>query len=116
METFIMTSNFKPPAPIRDKKHLAFVASLPCCIEGRTGNVVPHHLLRGTGEKCGGRKSGDNWTIPLGAETHMDLHAWGDETWYLGKSDIDGPALAKALYEATGDYEQALNVLKGDGG
>ena len=106
-----MTTNFKPPAPIRDKKHLAFVASLPCCITGRTDGIEVHHLLRGTGEKCGNRKSGDNWVIPMEWTEHQALHAWGKEVEWLGWSNIDGPALAKALYEATGDYERALEIL-----
>ena len=107
-----MPANPKPPAPIRDRKHLAFVASLPCCITGTPHGVVCHHLLRGTGEKCGGRKSGDNWAIPLCGNMHAELHADGNETRFLKRWGIDGPALAKALYEASGDYEQACKAIQ----
>ena len=103
----------KPPPPIRDRKHMAFVASLPCCITGISYKVVAHHLLRGTGEKCGGRKSGDDKTIPLCTEAHTALHGIGDEEGFLKGQGIDGPALAKALYEASGDYELACAILRG---
>lgn len=104
----------KPPPPIRDRKHLAFVAGLPCCITETPYGVVYHHLLRGTGEKCAGRKSGDNWVIPLCGDMHHELHADGNETRFLKQWGIDdGPALAKVLYEATGDYERACAILRG---
>ena len=103
----------KPPRPIRDRKHLAFVASLPCCITETPYGVVYHHLLRGTGEKCGGRKSGDNWVLPLCGNMHHELHADGNETQFLESYGIDGPALAKALYETKRDYERACAILRG---
>ena len=101
----------KPPRPIRDRKHCVFVASLPCCITGSTAGVQAHHLLR-TSEKAKGRRSGDNWTIPMEWTEHQALHVWGNETEWLGWSNIDGPALAKALYEASGDYEQACKAIQ----
>lgn len=104
----------KPPKPIRNKAHLKFVASLPCCISTAPDPQV-HHLLRGTGEKCGNRKSGDNWVIPLRHDLHTKLHAGGDETGFLKVWNIDGPALAKQLWDATGNYERACAILRGDG-
>ena len=44
---------------------------------------------------------------------HHQLHADGNETGFLESHGIDGPALAKALYEATGDYERACAILRG---
>jgi len=102
----------KPPKPVRDKAHLAFVAGLPCCITGRTDGVQAHHLLK-TSEKCMGRRSGDDKVIPLHHEIHTALHGSGDETAFLDICVIDGPALARALYAATGDHEQGLRVVRG---
>ena len=103
----------KPPAPIRDKKYIAFVGSLFCCIPGCGRNSgPPHHLLR-TPEKCAGRKSGDDKILPMCPEHHRALHLNGDETGFLERNGIDGPALARALYEASGDYEHACAILRG---
>lgn len=102
----------KPPKPIRDKAHLAFVAGLPCCITGRTDGVQAHHLLK-TSEKCMGRRSGDDKVIPLHHEMHTDLHRGGDETAFLRWYCIDPLDLARALYAATGDHEQGLRVVRG---
>ena len=106
-----MPANPKPPPLIRDRRHLAFVASLPCCITGRTDGVQVHHLLR-VPEKCCGRRSGDNHAIPLHHEKHTALHRDGNEQAYLTTYDIDGPALAKALYEASGKYELACKAIQ----
>ena len=108
-----MIANPKPPPPISDRKHLAFIRSLYCCITGTPYGVVCHHLLRDTGEKCGDRKSGDNWVLPICGNMHHELHADGNETRFLESYGIDGPALARALYEATGDYERACAILRG---
>ena len=105
-----MSANPKPPRPIRDRKHLAFVASLPCCVSGWIP-VQVHHLLR-TPEKAMGRRSGDNHVIPLHWEMHTRLHSSGNETRFLEIHGIDGPSLAKALYEASGDYEQSCKAIK----
>jgi hypothetical protein len=103
----------KPPAPIRDRKHVKFVAGLSCCIPGcGRQSGPPHHLLR-TPEKCAGRKSGDDKVLPMCPDHHHALHMNGDETEFLKFHGIDGPALAAALYEATGDYEQACAILRG---
>lgn len=105
----------KPPPPIRDKKHLAWLHELPCCISGSTVNVVAHHLLR-TPEKAMGRKSGDNHTIPLASHIHMALHRDGNETRFLKQYGIDGPALARRLWEVSGDIEAGQRVLGGGDG
>lgn len=106
-----MPACHKPDRPVRDKAHIAFLRQLPCCITGRTDGVQAHHLLR-TSEKAMGRRSGDDKVIPLDHYMHMCLHASGDETKFLGSHGIDGPALANALYAATGDHEQGLRVLR----
>ena len=108
-----MIANPKPPPPIRDRKHMAALCKLPCCIpDCGWQSGPPHHLLRGS-DKCGGRRAGDNFALPMCHKHHHELHMDGNEPRFLASHGIDGPALAKALYEATGDYEQACAILRG---
>ena len=97
---------YKPPT-----KHELFVGGLCCAVTGTPDGVVVHHILR-SGEHGMGKRSSDRWAIPLHWEVHNALHADGNETRFLESYGIDGPALARALYEATGDYEQACKALQ----
>lgn len=83
---------------IRSRAYLAHIHTKRCCICGYSP-VQAHHLLRTpTNERGIGRKSGDNWCLPLCMACHDELHRVGDEACYLARFDIDGPALAKLLY------------------
>jgi hypothetical protein len=63
----------KAPKPKRSASHLDYVRSLPCCVTGRTDNVVAHHV-----ENAGmGRKCSDLLTVPLTAEMHDYYHQHG---------------------------------------
>ena len=94
----------------KPKEHLALVASLPCAACGRQP-VQAHHLLRTPDHEHGtGKRSGDNWTIPLCGECHTTLHRDGNETRWLAARVIDGPALAATLWAAK-DYEEAANII-----
>lgn len=103
------------PQPVRrerdgmDRKHLANIRDLPCCVTGMVSAVEAHHLLR-SGEHGTGRKSSDQWAIPLNAEIHRALHAAGDEDEFLAKHGVDGRALAKSLWAARGDIEAMMRV------
>lgn len=90
---------FKNERPIRDKRYLMWVATLPCCVCKRHGPSECHHLLRGTGQKGMGVKSGDNYCLPLCAECHRALHANGDETGFFQLHDIDPIEKADNLYK-----------------
>lgn len=94
----------KPPPPIRHPHHLRLVASLPCLISGNPYNVQAHHLLR-TGEHCMGRKSGDDWAVPLRQDLHRELHEGPlDEPEYFkewGLAHDDVKAIAQGLYRLT---------------
>ena len=101
----------KPPKPIRDKPHLEFVAGLPCCVCG-SEPVQVHHVLR-SGEHAMGRRSGDNWAIPLCFGCHNSLHMDGSEGRWCAERGIHAEALATGLYAASGDTEAALDVIGG---
>ena len=99
--------NFKPPPPIRDESHLANLRECCCVICQTTLNVEPHHLLR-TPEKAMGRRSGDNWAIPLcgGLDGHHrgseSVHANGDETAWFNAFGIDPQQLAADFWAMRG--------------
>ncbi len=85
------------PKRLVDKSHLARVAEKACCC-CRRWPVEVHHLLRGPFIRGTGRKSGDNWCIPMCTECHRGLHGLGNETEYLEAWHVDGPALALELW------------------
>ena len=87
---------------IRDPKHLRMVRQLPCCLTWRTYGVEVHHLLR-TGEHAMGRRSGDNWAIPLANFLHRQLHDGPmDEQEFLAKHGLDNSLkVANRLYMLT---------------
>ena len=101
------------PGPWRSKAYLAWVRSLPCCVTGKTDGVVAHHLLRGTGEKCGGRRSGDNWAIALHWKVHDALHADGNEERFLAERGMDDPVDLATRLHAEWTDEQGLRVVRG---
>ncbi len=76
----------------RDKAHLSFVATQPCLVCQHT--PCDAHHLRFAQPRALGRKSSDEFTVPLCREHHRDLHRSGNErNWWL-KAGI------KALDEA----------------
>jgi len=91
-----MLANFRPAPLFRSRAYLAHVASLGCCI--CRASAQAHHLLR-AGGKAMGRKAGDDMTIPLCAAHHTELHADGNEPRWLASHGIDGPALARRIYQ-----------------
>lgn len=86
------------PIIVRDPKHLKAMSELPCLVTGDTSGVQVHHLLR-SGQKALGRKSGDNYCIPLNHRVHDILHRKGDETGFLKEFGISDPVdVAMTLY------------------
>lgn len=80
----------------RSRAYLAYVASLGCCICGQPG--IGHHLLRGASHGMG-LKAGDDHVIPLCDLHHRALHLNGNETRYLDAHGIDGPELARTIFD-----------------
>lgn len=85
---------------LRSKKHLSFVAELPCLIcktlTDEPAFTMPsageaHHLLKAT-EKGIGRKNGDDWAVPLCNIHHTGrdgVHRAGDEIKWFRSYGID---------------------------
>jgi hypothetical protein len=96
-------------------RHLAFVRMLPCAICGTYG-VDPAHLRTGNRalkkpETGMGEKPSDMWTIPLCRSHHDEQHTGNETAFWQGKG-INPFTLCMDLYEATGDEERALAVLR----
>ena len=93
---------------IVDKKHLEYVASLPCFIARAgfyscNGPIQVHHLLKPSDGKRGwSLKAGDNQVIPLCMYHHAQLHTkFGSEPAFFAhyglKADF-GQKYAKELW------------------
>jgi hypothetical protein len=90
---------FPEPRRIRDKEHLRFVAKQPCLICGRSP-CDPHHL-RLAQARALGRKSSDEFAVPLCRGHHRELHRFGDEAAWWTKSGIDPVPAARVLWLKT---------------
>jgi hypothetical protein len=83
----------------RDPRHLQFVATRPCLICGRTPSQAHH--LKTAQPRALGRKSGDDWTVPLCALHHRALHHEGNEPRWWAAQGIDPYPEARRLWELT---------------
>ena len=88
----------KPFRP-RSKAHRAWVRTHPCMI-CRCWPVVAHHLLTAQ-PKAMGKKSGDQWTVPLCKFHHDMLHdVVGNERQFMEDHDqADYLEFARGLTE-----------------
>jgi len=75
------------PRRIRDRDHLRYVASHECLICDRFPTQAHH--VRFAQPRAMGRKVSDEWTVPLCATHHREVHAFGNEEawWELKKLD-----------------------------
>ncbi|HSR49599.1 MAG TPA: Rad52/Rad22 family DNA repair protein [Acidobacteriota bacterium] len=85
------------PRRIRDPNHLKYVASQPCLVCGRQP-AQAHHLTFAQ-PRGRGLKSSDEWTVPLCALHHRELHDRGDERAYWEDKNIDAEKVARELWE-----------------
>jgi hypothetical protein len=83
----------------RDKKHLAYVASKPCIVCGRSPSDAHH--LRSAEPRALGRKVSDEFTVPLCRLHHRELHARGDERAWWDALRINPAPIAEQLWGET---------------
>jgi hypothetical protein len=88
--------NFAEPRRVRDKTHLRFVALQPCLVCGRTPSD-PHHL-RFAQPRALGRKTSDEFVVPLCRTHHRLNHQVGDEVAWWRSSGIDPVQVANRLW------------------
>ncbi len=85
---------------IRDRQHLAFVASQPCLVCGR--RPAQAHHVRFAQPRAMGMKVSDEFTLPLCNTHHDALHRTGDErAWWARHGIIDPLKIAARLWEAS---------------
>ena len=89
------------PAPrrYRDRDHLRHVAKQPCLICGRKPSD-PHHL-RYLQPRALGRKSSDEFVVPLCRIHHRLVHRVGNEAAWWQDAGIDPITAARKLWRET---------------
>lgn len=82
---------------VRCKEHLRFVASQPCVICGRKPTHAHH--LRHAQSRGVGLKVSDEFTVPLCAIHHNEVHRVGQEqAWWLERN-VDPLGIARSLWQ-----------------
>lgn len=103
-----------------DKKHLAFIACLPCVICGVRPVEVAHVRFgdaeRGKPSTGMQEKPSDKWTVPLCSGHHREgpdaQHKSNESEWW-SKQGIDVIALCERLYEISGELmDAAIAVME----
>jgi DNA recombination protein Rad52 len=84
------------PKRIRSKEHLRYVASQPCLICGRS--PAHAHHLRFAQAKGLGLKVSDEFTVPLCAIHHHDMHKTAREREWWQERKIDPLIVARELW------------------
>jgi hypothetical protein len=84
------------PKRIRSKEHLRFVARQPCLICGRAPSHAHH--VRYAQSRGLGLKVSDEFTVPLCAIHHGEIHSTGNERQWWEQRKIDPLAVANALW------------------
>lgn len=84
---------------VRSKKHLAFVASQPCLVCGRS--PADAHHLGFMQPRALGRKVSDEFTVPLCRLHHRALHDSGSEGSWWQEMEIDPVPIAERLWTET---------------
>lgn len=85
---------------LRDRAHLAFVASQPCLVCGRRPSQAHH--LRFAQPRAMGLKVSDEFTLPLCNTHHDALHRTGDErAWWARHGIIEPLKYAARLWAAS---------------
>ena len=90
-----MTTNFRTP-PVRDKSHLAFIRTLPCCLCGQAPPSEAAHLRLGG---AGGTsiKPADDLTLPLCHDCHDTETRTGPPKFWRLRLSIDNVLVARVM-------------------
>lgn len=101
---------FGIPRRIRDDKHRRFINSLPCA---KCWAYPPSECshISGAGGKGIALKVSDEYTLPLCRNCHAEAHRVGEKTFFGDVERVS--AVAKAVYEVSGDTAKALQLLRG---
>jgi hypothetical protein len=94
------------PKRIRCKEHLRFVASQPCLICGRSPSH-PHHV-RYAQPRGLSLKVSDEFTVPLCAIHHHQIHVTGKEREWWEERNMDPLKVAMSLWQHSRDRHSAI--------
>ena len=84
------------PKRLRSKEHLRFVARQSCLICGRSPSQAHH--IRYAQSRGLALKVSDEFTVPLCAIHHTEIHATGDERQWWQEHKIDPLPIAEQLW------------------
>jgi hypothetical protein len=101
---------FGEPKRIRSKDHLRFVASQPCLICGRSPSHAHH--LRYAQSKGLSLKVSDEFTVPLCAIHHRNIHSTGKEHEWWQERNVDPLVVANRLWEQSREKYQGVPVAE----
>ena len=87
------------PKRHRCKEHLKFVAHQPCLVCGRSPSHAHH--LRYAQPRGLGLKVSDEFTVPVCATHHHQLHQTGNERTWWEEKKIDPLPVAEGLWRST---------------
>jgi hypothetical protein len=96
----------------RDKAHLAFVASQPCLVCQRAPSDAHH--LRFAQPRALGRKSSDEFTVPLCRAHHRELHRAGNErSWgaNIGIAPLDVANQLWRISRTSNDHSTSSGIV-----
>jgi Rad52/22 family double-strand break repair protein len=94
------------PKRIRSKDHLRFVASQPCLICGRSPSHAHH--VRYAQSRGLSLKVSDEFTVPLCAIHHHQIHTTGKEREWWEERNIDPLTVAMGLWRHSRDHNSAI--------
>jgi hypothetical protein len=84
------------PKRLRSKEHLRFIARQPCLICGRAPSQAHH--IRYAQPKGLSLKVSDEFTVPVCAIHHTEIHHTGDERQWWQERKIDPLSVARSLW------------------
>ncbi len=91
------------PKRLRDQGHLRYVAQQPCLVCGRAPSQAHH--LRFAQPRAMARKVSDEFTVPLCAIHHHELHMRGNElAWWIDRN-VDPLPIAADLWRSNRSHE-----------
>jgi len=93
------------PKRIRNIEHLRYVRSEPCLVCGRQPSHAHH--LRFTQPRALGKKVSDEFTVPLCAFHHDEVHRAGAEIKWWQARRIDSVTIARDLWARSHNVEAA---------
>lgn len=94
----------------RSKRHLKFIATLPCCVCRKIGRTQAAHIRAGC--YILSRKSSDEFAVPLCVECHEHQHKIGEKRFWqeYGGTEV-AKKFAQHLFQVSGDKQKGVCLI-----